>query len=84
MAKPIAVVMAKPQANTRCRPASARPGCAPANGQRPEAIEEAVLDVLGHAGGGAGPGEQHARHHEAGHEEVDVGDRAGAMAPPNT
>ena len=84
MAKPIAVVMAKPQASTPVS-ASVRPASnAPRHGQRPEAIEEAVLDVLGHAGGGAGPGEQHARHHEAGHEEVDVGDRAGADGAPNT
>jgi hypothetical protein len=47
-------------------------------------VEEAVLDVLGHAGGGAGPREQHG-HHEAGHQEVDVGNRTGADgAPANT
>ena len=78
MAKPIAVVTARPQASSPVsasdRPASTRPRI----GQRPEAVEQAVLDVLGHAGGGAGAGEQHARHHEAGDEEVDVGDAAGA------
>ena len=45
--------------------------------QRAQPVDEAVLEVLGGGDGGADAGEEHAGGDEAGHEVVDVGDRAG-------
>ena len=52
------------------------------DGQRPQPVEQAALDVVGHADGAAG--EQSRADGHGRDEAVGVGDAAGPMAPPNT
>ena len=67
--------------------ASARPPSTELRGIGSDAqpVDEALLEVLGHAAAAPMPDEEHAGGHEAGDEEVDVGDRSPAsIAPPKT
>ena len=81
-ANPMAAVAARPRAS---RPVSAttRPASdgGAGHGQRPQPVGEALLHVLGHAGRGVAPGEQHAGDDVARHQEVDVGTGPGLDGP---
>ena len=54
----------------------------PGDRQRPEAVDNAALHVLGDASGGAHPREQHTGEDETGDQEVDVADPIGGADRP--
>jgi hypothetical protein len=82
-AKPLAVVTASDQAS---RPesghGSTRHDRRPGNGQRTEPVEEAVLDVLGHARGRAATDKQDGGGDKTRDQEVNVTQPSGADGAP--